>query len=168
MGKQNVYDHSVHVPLIVAGPGIPTGQRRDQVCYLYDIVPTLLARAGLTGPAEMEFKDLNPVIADAKAEHREHLYFAFMDWQRAVQRGQFKLIEYCAQGERHTQLFDLKADPHELRNLAGQADQTVRLASLRQLLRSEAKRLNDGDTGSPFTTAQGKAFWSAYESTGER
>jgi len=96
------------------------------------------------------------------------LYFAFMDWQRAVQRGQFKLIEYCAQGERHTQLFDLKADPHELRNLAGQADQTVRLASLRQLLRSEAKRLNDGDTGSPFTTAQGKAFWSAYESTGER
>ncbi len=37
MGKQNVYDHSVHVPLIVAGPGIPKGETRSALCYIYDL-----------------------------------------------------------------------------------------------------------------------------------
>ena len=40
-GKQNLYDHATHEPLIFAGPGIPAGQRRDAFCYLFDIFPTL-------------------------------------------------------------------------------------------------------------------------------
>ena len=38
-GKQNIYDHSMHVPLIMAGPGIPQGRRRDAFVYLLDLVP---------------------------------------------------------------------------------------------------------------------------------
>ena len=40
-GKQSAYEHSVRVPLIFAGPGIPKGERRHGNCYLFDIFPTL-------------------------------------------------------------------------------------------------------------------------------
>ena len=40
-GKQNMYDHSLHVPLIMCGPGIPENQRSETFCYLLDIYPTL-------------------------------------------------------------------------------------------------------------------------------
>ncbi|MCA1760260.1 MAG: sulfatase-like hydrolase/transferase, partial [Bacteroidales bacterium] len=114
MGKQNVYEHSVHVPLFVSGPGIPRGEARNQLCYIYDIYPTLCERAGLPIPETVQFKSLNKVIDGEKGVHREHLYFAFMSWQRAIRNGQFKLIEYCVNGSRFTQLFDFKRDPDEM------------------------------------------------------
>ena len=41
IGKQNLYEHSVRVPLIISGPGIPAGKRTDAMCYLFDVLPTL-------------------------------------------------------------------------------------------------------------------------------
>lgn len=168
MGKQNVYDPSVHVPMILAGPGIPVNGRHDQLCYLYDIHPTLLELAGLRIPAVVEFKSLLPVLKNPAAGHREHLYFAFMSWQRAVQDGRHKLIEYCVAGKRTTQLFDLRADPDEMRNLAGDPANEATLQRLRKLLESERKRLNDGNTPYPFTDRQGKEFWQGYEAGREK
>jgi len=164
MGKQNVYDHSVHVPLILAGPGLPKGERRDQLCYLYDLIPTLIERAELEAPDTVEFKSLNNAIDDPDAEHREHLYFAFMDWQRAVQKNGYKLIEYCVNGERRTQLFHLDEDPHELMNLAEDAEHADTLVELRKLLIRESRHLNDGDTPSDFTSKMGESFWTTYHS----
>ena len=57
-GKQNVYDHATHEPLIFAGPGIPAGQRRDAFCYLFDIFPTLGAMAGVAAPDGNEGQSL--------------------------------------------------------------------------------------------------------------
>lgn len=165
MGKQNVYDHSVHVPLILSGPGIPAGEERGQLCYLYDIFPTLCERAGLDTPGTVQFKSLNQVLDDGGAKHRDHLYFAFMSWQRAVRDPQYKLIEYCVNGERHTQLFDLRHDPLEMNNLAGDANFQDTLGRLRKLLQAERVRLNDGNSPFPFTDKQGKDFWTAYQGT---
>src|SRR5262249_15932231 len=39
LGKQNLYDHSMKSPLVVAGPGVPHGQS-DALVYLFDIYPT--------------------------------------------------------------------------------------------------------------------------------
>ena len=94
------------------------------------------------------------------------LYFAFMAWQRGLRDERFKLIEYCVDGVRHTQLFDLAADPHEIRDLAGEEVHANTLARLRKTLQAERVRLNDGT--SPYPAAeQGKAFWSTYESGGK-
>lgn len=164
VGKQNVYDHSVHVPLIISGPGIAAGQVRAQLCYLYDIYPTLCERAGLKTPETVEFKSLNNVINHAEAAHRDHLYFAFMAWQRSVRDKQYKLIEYCVNEERHTQLFDLVNDPMEINNLAKNPECAVQLKALRTLLKQEAVALNDGNVPFEFTDKQGKDFWKAYES----
>lgn len=165
MGKQNVYDHSVHVPLIIAGPGIDEGKRREQLCYIYDIYPTLCERAGLQTPETVQFRSLNGAIGDGDARHRDHLYFAFMSWQRAVRDSRYKLIEYCVEGARHTQLFDLVNDPQETRNLADDTARAGTLKSLRALLKKEAVRLNDGNVPYEFADKQGKDFWKAYEAS---
>ena len=166
MGKQNVYDHSVHVPLIVSGPGIPEGESRSQLCYIYDIYPTLCDIAGIKTPDTVQFTSLKNVIKDKDAKHREHLYFAFMSWQRAILNSPYKLIEYCVGNQRHTQLFNLHADPHETKNLAEDATHAETLKSLRHLLRREAMRLNDGNVPFDFTNKQGTEFWSNYDRDG--
>ena len=47
MGKQNVYEHSVHIPLLISGPGIPAGVKRDKYVYLLDVYPTLCDLCGV-------------------------------------------------------------------------------------------------------------------------
>ncbi len=163
MGKQNLYEHSVRVPLVLCGPGIPRGENRDQLCYLYDIHPTLCEIAGVPLPAGVAFTSLVPVLSDPAAKHREQLYFAFMSWQRAIREERYKLIEYCVAGKRHTQLFDLAADREELTNLAGHPEHAGHLRNLRRLLENERLRLNDGNTPYPFTHQQGVNFWTAYQ-----
>lgn len=167
LGKQNVYEHSTRVPLIVTGPGIARNEKRDQLCYLYDIVPTLFDLTGLKTPDTVQYKSLAGVLKNKNAEHRDHLYFAYMYSQRAVRDERFKLIEYCVDGKRHTQLFDLQNDPYELKNLAGDPQHAQVLARLRKLLETERVRLNDGNTGYEFSTEQGRKFWSTYESVDE-
>lgn len=162
MGKQNVYEHSIRVPLILSGPGIPKGETRDQLCYLYDIYPTLCELGALTTPETVQFKSLGKVIQNPEAAHRDHLYAAFMSWQRAVRDQRYKLIEYCVKGKRTTQLFDLSNDPDELINLAAEPDHQDTLYRLRQLLGKERVRLNDGNTPYPHTDKQGKEFWATY------
>ena len=38
-GKQNLYEHSMGVPLVVAGPGVTAGRRNDALCYAFDLFP---------------------------------------------------------------------------------------------------------------------------------
>jgi len=163
VGKQNVYDHAVRVPLIITGPGIPKGETREQLCYINDIYPTLCDLLGYPIPETVEFKSLVPVLEDAAATHRDHLYFAFMSWQRAIRDERHKLIEYAVDGTRHTQLFDLKEDPDELHNLAESPEHQEILASLRALLETERVRLNDGNSTSDYATQLGTDFWSTYK-----
>jgi arylsulfatase A-like enzyme len=163
MGKQNLYDDSVHVPLIIAGPGIPKGASHHALCYIYDIYPTLCERAGLKTPETVQFRSLNSVINHAGAEFRDHLHFAFMSWQRSVRDKQYKLIEYCVGKERHTQLFDLAKDPQETHNLAAEESCADTLAHLRKLLQEDRVRLNDGNTPFKFSDKMGKDFWALYE-----
>jgi arylsulfatase A-like enzyme len=164
MGKQNIYDHSVHVPLILSGKGIPKGEKRSQLCYIYDIYPTLCELSGIAIPETVQLKSLVPSLKDAEKNHRDHLSFAFMSWQRSVYDGRHKLIEYCVDGKRTTQLFDLKDDPQETKNLAGDPGSKPMLVRLRKLLIEEKGRLNDGNTPYPFSDKLGDDFWETYAS----
>jgi arylsulfatase A-like enzyme len=134
LGKQNLYEHSVRVPLVVAGPDIPRGETRDALTYLFDIFPTVAELAGTSPPATVQGHSLLPVIRDANAQAREYAYFAYRDLQRAVRTDDdWKLIRYHVNDEQHTQLFDLGDDPFETHDLASDpafADQRSRLEAL--------------------------------------
>jgi arylsulfatase A-like enzyme len=156
MGKQNMYDHSVHVPLLMRGPGVPQGETRDAQCYLLDIYPTLCDLTGVPIPGTVEGRSLAPVLNDAGATGREMLLFAYRGFQRAVQNGRYKLIEYVVGGEQRTQLFDLQEDPWELTNLADDPAYTETKTRLREALQRWRTELDDDQPG------QGADFWAGY------
>lgn len=158
LGKQNCYDHSVRVPLIMAGPGIPRGERRDAYVYLFDLFPTLCDLVGAPVPPSVDARSFAHILHEPKAPGRESLYFAYLQYQRAVKDRRYKLIEYVVDG-RHsmTQLFDLVDDPWETRNLAGDPGYGDCLERLRRELRTHA--VTSGDLESEW----GKAFWPAYD-----
>ena len=143
MGKQSTYEHSVHVPLLMAGPGIASGARREALCYLLDIYPTLCDMLGVAAPASVEGRSLRPALADPDAAVRDRLHFAYQDLHRAVTDGRYKLIEWVVDGERHTQLFDHAADPRELHDVAGLPEQGDNLRRLQGELRELRERWDD-------------------------
>lgn len=130
-GKQNVYEHSSRVPLIMAGPGIPKNQKVGGYCYLADLFPTITERLNLPTPASVQTVSLNKAINDPKVTIRPSLYLVFKHYQRGVKKDGFKLIEYHVNKERHTQLFDLSKDPWELKNLANEKAYQDKLKELR-------------------------------------
>lgn len=118
MGKQNVYDHSVRVPLILSGPGVPRDRRSDRLCYLLDLAPTLVEAAGLPAPNTFEGESLWPAIKGGKGG-RDSLFFAYRNVQRAVRTRTHKFIRYRVNEHDTFQLFAVANDPHETTDLAG-------------------------------------------------
>ena len=158
-GKQSCYEHSVRVPLIFAGPGIPAGVSSDSYVYLLDIFPTLCDLTGISIPESVEGQSMAGVFRDPTMEMRGALYFAYTQCQRAVKKDRYKLIEYVVDG-RHTQtqLFDLNADPGEKQNLAVKKEHKKTVEDLR----NELYRLRDSwdDTDSQW----GAEFWAGFTS----
>ncbi len=156
MGKQNHYEHSIRVPLIFAGPGIPQGQRIDNYAYLLDILPTLCGLCGIPVPPSVEGNDLTPMMRDPSVKLRETLYFAYTDQIRSVKDNRYKLIEYSGKYT-GTQLFDLRQDPCELNDLASDTE----YKDVKNRLRKELFRLRDQweDIKHPY----GKSFWDCYD-----
>lgn len=142
-GKQNLYEFGgMHVPLVLAGPGVPHG-KSDALVYLMDLFPTLCDFAGATPPLGIDAKNLRPVVEGKCAKVRDVLYTAYQHGQRAVRNDRWKLIRYPLVDR--TQLFDLASDPHELTNLAHLPEQAGRVQELLALLAAEM-RANDDAT----------------------
>lgn len=117
MGKQNVYEHSVGIPLVIKGLNSEKGKVSETPCYLIDVMPTILDRVGADIPSSVDGVSLMPAVTEGK-DVRDALYYSYTELHRGVTVGDMKLIEYNVAGERHTQLFNLKEDPMEMNNLA--------------------------------------------------
>mgnify|MGYP005837978179 FL=1 len=143
MGKQNLYEHSIRVPLILKGPGVEAGKRSDALVYLFDLFPTIAEWLDVPLPDGVEGKSLLPVLRGEVAEVRDAVYAAYRDWQRAVREKRWKLIRYRVGEERHTQLFDLAEDPWELHNLADRAEYQAERTRLEERLNALQKEWGD-------------------------
>ena len=139
-GKQSLYEHSVKVPLIISGPGIPKQKRIDTPVYMQDIMPTALELAGKPIPEQVDFKSLLPLIRGERTGQYPSIYGAYMQAQRMVRQGDFKLIVYPR--SQTMLLFDLKNDPHETVNLA---DNPAYAAKIGELLTELRKLQNEAD-----------------------
>ncbi len=111
MGKQNLYEHSVRVPLIMSGPGIPTGDVVSHDVYSHRLLATLCGLASVPLPATVDEPSL--WSGDDSEYHFAHYY----DQQRMVKNGRWKLIRYDIGEQAREQLFDLETDPYELTDL---------------------------------------------------
>ena len=131
VGKQNLYNHSIRVPFIIRGPGVPAGERRTQLAYSLDLYATLCALAGLPAPDDLESRSLVPALRHSSDPIRDTLCCAYMDCQRMVTDGRWKLIAYRVSDHERFQLFDLQDDPGELQDLSSS---TSHQAIIRRLL----------------------------------
>jgi len=156
-GKQNLYEFGgMHVPLIVAGPGVPKG-RSEALVYLMDLFPTFCDLAGAKVPEGVDARSLWPVIQGKKSKVRDVLYTGYRECQRAIRDDRWKLI--CYPLVARTQLFDLAADPRELNNLAGLPEYAGRV---KELMRALSREMAAGDDACPLVVLNpGPAEWKA-------
>ena len=157
MGKQNLYDHSIRVPLIFRGPGIPRNMRTDSLCYLLDIFPTLCDCLDLPVPGSVDGTSLLPAMQEPVCSIRPSHFYGYRSCQRAVRNERFKLIEYVTVFGRTTQLFDVQEDPWEMNNLADNSEYEKHVEELRSELRQWRQTAGD-------TRSSEKAFWEGMES----
>ena len=140
MGKQSLYEHSAKVPLIIAGPGIRRGHS-DALVYLMDIFPTVCELIDRAVPEGLDGRSLAPVLAGRKRGVRDSLFCSYRQCQRAVRDKRWKLIRYPLINR--TQLFDLKNDPHETRDLSAEPAHAGRIERMMTQLARWQKELGD-------------------------
>jgi arylsulfatase A-like enzyme/cytochrome c-type biogenesis protein CcmH/NrfG len=113
-----VYDASVRIPLIVAGPRVPTRAVPDQV-RIVDVMPTILELAGVEAPSAVQGVSLMPL---GRGERQDLLGFSETWYPRyhygwseltAVRDGRYKFI-----AAPRRELYDTRTDPGELHDVA--------------------------------------------------
>ncbi|MCR9199096.1 MAG: sulfatase-like hydrolase/transferase, partial [Planctomycetaceae bacterium] len=147
--KQSPYEGGTRTPIMISWPEhVPVADRPEVVSSI-DLAPTILSAVGLDVPDEMPGVDLLPVTTGEKTLDRERIFgesyahdVANIDDPeetllfRWVIEGQWKLLlTYDGKVNRYKpvhlrtdprpQLFDLIADPHETKNLAGEHPELV-------------------------------------------
>jgi arylsulfatase A len=123
--KGQVYDGGIRVPLIVRWPGhIKGNSETDHVAAFWDLLPTLCAVAYVSPPAGIDGISFLPTLLghEDQTEH-EYLYWEIpaADGQQAVRMGDWKAVrQRITKGERELELYDLKTDVGESRNVASE------------------------------------------------
>lgn len=141
LGKQNLYEHSMRIPLIMSGPGIPRNQTRAAFAYLLDLFPTLCEMTKTAVPTDLDGKSLTGVVAGKAKAVRTELFTAYITFQRALRNERFKLIRYPKIN--HTLLFDLQNDPYELVNLAEKPEFQGKITEMTTLLKQKQAQFGD-------------------------
>ena len=149
VGKQNMYDHSMRVPLIVAGPDIPENEKRDMQVYLQDIMATSLDLAGIEKPEYVEFNSLMPAIKkEVETSPYPEIYGAYIDLQRMVRTDKYKLIIYPK--AKTIRMFDMENDPLEMKDLAGEEEYSNVKAELIKKFKRQQELMEDTLDLHPF------------------
>ncbi|MBO9620722.1 MAG: sulfatase-like hydrolase/transferase [Niabella sp.] len=143
LGKQNCYESAIRVPFIFSGPGIPKNKQSDKLVYLNDLYPTLCELVNIKIPATVETHSLAPAFGNGNFKGRDDVFFAYSNLQRAFVKDNFKLICYNVNGTCRTELFDLKADPVELHDLAALPRYKDKVAAMTTLLKKDLQEHND-------------------------
>lgn len=147
--KTYPYEGSVHVPYIVKWPGsakvaVPAGSRLDYPVELRDFLPTFIDLAGGEVPADMDGRSLFTLVRGGDPAWRRYIdlehatCYSNDNYWCALTDGKIKYIRNLHDGSE--QLFDLVADPHELKNQVAAPAYRARLSALRGEL---AKHLSE-------------------------
>jgi len=135
--KMSFFEGSARVPLMIAGNGIRPG-RIEQPVSTIDVTPTLAELASVDLDEVLPWTDGESLVPLAAGEARRspvHMEYAAEGSYAplvSIRDGRFK-FNHCELDP--PQLFDLEADPQEVRNLAGETEHAARVASFMQAVR---------------------------------
>ena len=164
------YDANYRSPFIIS---MPSRFAQGRVCEAPvngpDLIATFCALAGVTVPWALHGRDLTPLlqnpatawphaalfqhvgatygreVAATLRQRPETATYAGVPWYVAIVQERFKFVHYLQPGQGE-ELYDLRADPEELRNLVQEPAHRARIAALRAALASELTR-TDADFG---------------------
>ncbi|MDX1563292.1 MAG: sulfatase, partial [Gammaproteobacteria bacterium] len=118
--KFTLWQESLHVPFIIVAPGTTmAGTSTDAPVSLLDIYPTLAELTGLEAPEYLEGNSLVPLLEDPTIEWDKPTLSTHGYENHAVVSSTFKYIRYADGSE---ELYDVRNDPNEWNNLAGDAE----------------------------------------------
>ncbi len=119
--KRDLYEGGIRVPMIAYWPGqIQAGRVSDHVSAFWDFLPTACALAGIQPSGTDGISYLPTLLGQGKQGQHPYLYWEFHEQGRkqAVRQGNYKLVHLLK--DQRMELYDLKRDPAEQRNLADQ------------------------------------------------
>jgi N-acetylglucosamine-6-sulfatase len=145
--RRLAYEESIRMPLLIRYPkAIKGGVMRDEFALNIDLAPTLLELAGVSAPIRMEGRSLLPLLKGAKTGWRKSFLIEYYSDKvfprvhqmgyKAVRNERWKYIHYF-ELEGMDELYDLKADPYEMRNIIRQP----RAAKILEAMKREMGRL---------------------------
>ena len=127
--KDNPYEESIGIPFVVRGPGVPVGTVDDFVLNL-DLAATLLDLAGASVPASVDGRSLVPFLRGGRPAswRAEALIENHEGWTRSLRTAEWM---YNHQDTGELELYDMRVDPYQLKNLRRQAEPAL-LASFEE------------------------------------
>ena len=164
--KVAAYDANIRSPLIISMPGrVPQGRVCPAPVGGVDLVPTIFNFAGIEHPWEMHGHDLSPLLTNPQAQWPHPVLLAAtgrkygsdtdvlptgdaifhgpIPWYVMLRQGKYKYVRPLIDGELE-ELYDLKADPEELKNLATDTEFSNTLSDFRSAAVAELKRTDAG------------------------
>jgi arylsulfatase A-like enzyme len=144
--KWLMHEESIRVPLIVYCPRLgesARGKVNDELTLNIDIAPTILDFAGVEAPKDLDGRSLRPLLEGKKIDWREDLFYEHHFHNRNSKEGaiprtegvrtkEWKYITYIDEKQPYEELYDLKNDPFEEKNLASDPANAKRLAELKE------------------------------------
>jgi len=149
--KRDLYEGGIRVPLIAVWPGkIPAGRVSDEPWAFWDIMPTLVELAKARMPKGIDGLSYLPTLLGQNQTNRhEYLYWEFHErgFQQAVRMGHWKAVR--AGMESGMELYDLRKDIGETKNVAGQNPEVVaQITEILSRARTEPSPSPGGKPGS--------------------
>lgn len=150
--KNAMFDSATRVPLIVSyPPRWKGGQRRTAACSLVDVARTLVELGGGTAPANWDGASMLPWLDRADASWKDRAVVEYYSHPIAsgyamIRQGAIKYIYHTPADDKHPaerELYDLKADPGELKNLASDPACSAQVAELHAALLQELRESPD-------------------------
>ncbi len=155
--KRSCHDASIHVPTAIWGPGFDRGGDLSAMISLVDLPPTLLEGAGLPVPDTMQGRSIVPLVNHQKVDWPEEVFVQISEsqvgrcirtarWKYSVEAiGKNPVKDSGSDEYTETTLYDLAADPYELKNLIGMDSHEKVAIQLRAILCRRMKEAGEAE-----------------------
>jgi arylsulfatase A-like enzyme len=157
--KRSPHESSIHIPLVIQGPGFNRGMEVREIVSHVDVTPTLLSAAGIPVPDTMQGKNFLPLMDRKTTGWRNEAYITMSEymtgrilrtpeWTYAVaapKRAGWKAAPSSPEYNEYM-LYDLAADPAQHVNLAGRAETRAIAGHLRERM---LERIHEASGASP-------------------
>ncbi len=152
--KRNSFENTIHVPLLIKGPGFEPGRREEKVVSLIDLPVTLMTAAGCRIDEGIQGRALQETGA-GDWENMVYIQISESYMGRAVRSDRYKYVVYAPDQDPHNvavtdvyrerYLFDLEKDPLEKHNLLGDAEYEPVRAAMKERLLQFARQAGEGE-----------------------